>query len=110
MLRDEFKRQNSHLHKDTANQAYMAKDKKSKGNIDPSTESKKKERKNKKYKEPHLSCTYCHQTGHNDVKCWKLHPELEPPEFKKKRLNYESSGRCEFVQAIALPNPYCHEC
>ncbi len=81
---------------------------KSKGNAEstvPHLRSKRRGHTTKKYKEPHLSCTYYHKTGHNDAKCWKLHSELEPPDFKKKRLNYKCKSCCRQSANTAISTP-----
>lgn len=30
------------------------------------------------------TCTHCQRVGHEESKCWKLHPELKPKKFLKE--------------------------
>ena len=60
------------------------------------TASKNKEKRKKKWKERKAnavqkaksSCTHCKKDGHDDERCWYLHPELKPKNFdgKKKKI------------------------
>jgi ribosomal protein S8E len=37
------------------------------------------------------SCSHCKKKGHDDAKCWKLHPELKPKWFKDKKGNKKTT-------------------
>jgi hypothetical protein len=30
------------------------------------------------------TCSHCNKKGHEESQCWKLHPKLQPREFKDK--------------------------
>ena len=31
------------------------------------------------------TCSHCQRIGHDEARCWKLHPELRPKKFQKKK-------------------------
>jgi hypothetical protein len=37
------------------------------------------------------SCSYCKKEGHDDDKCWKLHPELKPKWFQNQKGNKKTT-------------------
>ena len=56
----------------------------------PPTESKKKGKEKKvatvkKEEEGNPTCTDCQKNGHEEVKCWKLHPKFKPKCFKDRK-------------------------
>jgi hypothetical protein len=52
------------------------------------------------YKDPRNHYNHCNINGHTEEKCWKLHPELNPNNYKKdankkKLLAMDSSNQVE---------------
>jgi len=51
---------------------------------DPDHDSKVKKHQIKKQRP---KCSHCEKIGHNDKKCWLLHPELAPEDSQKRATN-----------------------
>jgi len=55
-------------------------ERKNKGKKEP----KWKEKKTNTVKKDKTSCTHCKKEGHDEARCWSLHPELKPRMFESK--------------------------
>lgn len=45
------------------------------------------------------TCTHCQRIGHDEAKCWKLHPELRTKKFQKKKGEKKANAAIQQVWA-----------